>query len=68
MAAVTCKGPKRNSCLSSAQVAALQKVYAGARNSKGDLLYSNWAWDRGIGGKIGETYNQGWRAWKLGAV
>ena len=66
MAAITCKGPKRNSCLSAAQVAALQKVYAGARNSKGELLYSDWAWDRGIGGKIGETYNQGWRAWKLG--
>ena len=66
MAEVTCKGPKRNSCLSAAQVAALQKVYAGARNSKGELLYSDWAWDRGIGGKIGESYNQGWRAWKLG--
>jgi hypothetical protein len=66
MAEVTCKGPKRNSCLSAAQVAALQKVYAGARNSKGELLYSDWAWDRGIGGKIGESYNQGWRMWKMG--
>jgi feruloyl esterase len=66
MAAVTCKGAKRNSCLSAAQVAALQKLYAGAKNSKGELLYSDWAWDRGIGGKIGESYNQGWRMWKMG--
>jgi poly(3-hydroxybutyrate) depolymerase len=66
MAAITCKGPKRNNCISAAQVAALQKLYAGARNSKGELLYSDWAWDRGIAGKIGETYNQGWRMWKMG--
>ncbi len=66
MAAITCKGPKRNSCISAAQVAALQKLYAGARDSKGELLYSDWAWDRGIGGKIGDTYNQGWRMWKMG--
>jgi feruloyl esterase len=67
LAAITCKGPKRNTCLSPAQVAALQKIFAGARNTQGELLYADWAWDRGIGGKIGETYNQGWRSWKLGA-
>ncbi len=66
LAAVTCKGPKRNNCISAAQVAALQKIYSGATDSKGELLYSNWAWDRGIGGKIGDTYNQGWRMWKMG--
>jgi feruloyl esterase len=65
--AITCKGPKRAACLSSAQVAAIEKIYAGPRNSKGELLYADWAWDRGIGGKTGETYNQGWRAWKMGA-
>ena len=37
------------------------------KNAQGELLYADWAWDRGIGGKIGETYNQGWRSWKLGA-
>ena len=67
LTALTCKGPKRNTCLSAAQVAALQKIYAGPKNSKGELLYADWAWDRGLGGKIGETYNQGWRSWKLGA-
>ncbi len=66
-AAITCKGPKRNTCLSAAQVAALQKIYAGPKNPQGELLYADWAWDRGLGGKIGETYNQGWRSWKIGA-
>ena len=67
LAAITCKGPKRNTCISTAQVAALQKLFGGARSAQGELLYADWAWDRGIGGKIGETYNQGWRSWKLGA-
>ncbi len=67
LAAVTCKGPKRNTCLSAGQVDALKKVIGGAKNSKGELLWSDWAWDRGIGGKLGDTYNQGWRSWKLGA-
>src|SRR6185312_6585061 len=49
------------------QVAALEKVFAGPRNSKGELLYADWAFDRGIGGKSGDGYYQGWRAWKLGA-
>jgi feruloyl esterase len=75
--AIVCKGPKRVSCLSAAQVAALKKVMAGARDSKGEMLYSDWAWDRGIGGRMGEAqpgqtktgdaYNQGWRSWKIGA-
>jgi len=65
--ALTCKGAKGDGCLSAAQVGALEKVYAGARNSKGELLYADWAWDRGIGGKSGSGYYQGWRAWKIGA-
>ncbi len=67
LAAVTCKGPKRNACLSTAQVDALKKAVAGAKNSKGEMLYADWAWDRGIGGRLGDNYNQGWRSWKLGA-
>jgi len=65
--AIACKGPKRTTCLSTTQIAAIKKVMAGAKDSKGELLYADWAWDRGIGGKIGETYNQGWRIWKIGA-
>ena len=64
---ITCKGPKRNTCLSAAQAAALQKIFAGAKSAQGELLYADWAWDRGLGGKIGDTFNQGWRVWKLGA-
>ena len=30
------------------------------------MLYSDWAWDRGMGGKAGDNYNQGWRVWKMG--
>jgi hypothetical protein len=41
-------------------------VFAGAKNSKGESLYSDWPWDAGIGGKLGPAYNQGWRVWKLG--
>ena len=67
LTAITCKGPKRNTCLSTVQVAALQKIFAGAKTAQGELLYADWAWDCGIGGKIGDTYNQGWRSWKLGA-
>jgi hypothetical protein len=66
LAAITCKGPKRTTCLSGGQVAAMQKVFAGAKNAKGEMLYADWAWDRGIGGRVGDTYNQGWRFWKIG--
>jgi feruloyl esterase len=67
LADITCKGPKRNTCLTGPQVNALVKVIAGAKGSKGELLYADWAWDRGIGGKAGDAYYVGWRAWKLGA-
>lgn len=51
------------SCLSAAQVAALTKVFAGPRNSKGEALYSDWPWDAGIGAsQIGFG---SWRSWKL---
>jgi feruloyl esterase len=65
--AITCKGPKRTTCLSAAQVTALQKMFNSVKNSQGQVLYSDWPWDRGIGGKAGDAYNQGWRVWKMGA-
>jgi feruloyl esterase len=61
--ALTCKAAKEGSaagCLTAAQVAAIEKVYGGAKNSKGEPLYSDWAWDTGIG-------SGGWRVWKIGA-
>src|SRR5262249_27786624 len=66
LSTIVCKGPKRITCLSTAQITAIQKIYAGPKSSKGEMLYADWAWDRGIGGKLGETFNQGWRAWKMG--
>jgi feruloyl esterase len=66
LSAITCTGAKADTCLSPAQVTALKKVFAGARTSKGEAVYASWAWDAGIGGKVGDAYNQGWRIWKLG--
>jgi pimeloyl-ACP methyl ester carboxylesterase len=66
LAAIGCKGAKDAACLSAQQIAALEKAYGGPKNSKGESLYADWAWDAGIGGKLGPGYNQGWRVWKLG--
>jgi feruloyl esterase len=54
-----CKAAKTPDCLSSAQISALNRVYAGPVDSKGGALYSNWPWDTGIA-------SFGWRMWKLG--
>ena len=44
-------------------------MLGGPRNSKGESLYIDWAWDAGIGGRIaGGRYQQGWRIWKIGVV
>ena len=56
---LTCKGDKDAACLTADQIAALEKVFGGPKNSKGQALYADWAWDAGIG-------NPGWRVWKLG--
>jgi hypothetical protein len=66
LSAITCAGAKTGACLSLAQVTALKKVFNGARTSKGEAVYAGWAWDAGVGGKVGDVYNQGWRVWKLG--
>ena len=66
LSAITCSSVKTESCLSSAQVTALKKVFGGARTSKGEAAYAGWAWDAGVGGKVGAAYNLGWRIWKLG--
>ena len=66
LSAVTCADARTESCLSPAQVTALKKVFGGARTSTGEAVYAGWAWDAGIGGRVGDVYNQGWRAWKPG--
>ena len=58
LAELQCPGAKTPQCLSAQQVAALQRAFAGPRNAKGEMLYSDWSWDAGVG-----TAN--WRFWKL---
>jgi hypothetical protein len=53
-----CSGEKTAQCLSGNQVKALQRSFAGPRNSRGEMLYSDWSFDAGIGGG-------NWRFWKL---
>jgi feruloyl esterase len=56
-----CAGSPSDACLSQAQIAAIGRVYAGAKDSSGRLLYSDWPLDAGIG-------SQGWRIWKIGGA
>jgi len=66
LTALTCAGAKTDACLTTEQIAALRKVFGGARTSTGSPIYAPWAWDAGISSKVGAAYNQGWRSWKLG--
>lgn len=59
LGALTCRGAKDATCLTASQISAFEKVIGGAKNSKGESLYSEWAWDVGVN-------NPGWRIWKLG--
>lgn len=58
-ASLQCTGDKTDTCLTSTQVGALQKGFAGPVNSAGDKLYYPWTFDAGIAAS-------GWRQWKLG--
>ena len=51
-------------CLTSAQVSALKKIYAGPKNSRGKSLYSNWFWDAGIWDPP-TAGGLGWAAWNV---
>jgi feruloyl esterase len=54
-------GPAGTDELSAAQVAALEAVFGGARNSHGKALYAGWLWDPGVTAF-------GWRQWKIGPL
>lgn len=56
---LTCSGPPDGTCLTYGQKAVLADVHAGARNSQGQTLYTNFLWDVGIRAS-------GWRTWKFG--
>ncbi len=66
LAQATCAGPKTDGCLSEAQIAALVRVFEGARDPTGKLLYATWPWDAGVGGPAPGGYFRGWRTWKIG--
>ena len=55
-----CAGAKDTNCLTSDQVAALERAFGGPRTSSGRALYVGQAWDPGIAAP-------GWRQWKLGS-
>lgn len=58
LASLQCTGFKNDQCLSARQVEALERAFAGPRNSQGQALYSDWSYDAGMG-------SGNWRAWKL---
>ena len=58
VAELQCIGAKADTCLSANQVRALERSFAGPRNSQGAALYADWSFDGGIGAA-------GWRTWKL---
>ena len=55
-----CAASKDANCLTSEQVAALERAFGGPRTSSGRTLYVGQAWDPGIAAP-------GWRQWKLGS-
>jgi len=55
-----CAAAKDPGCLTSAQVAALERTFGGPRDASGRALYVGQAWDPGIAAA-------GWRQWKLGS-
>ena len=53
-----CEGPRTADCLPESKANALIRILGGPRNSAGEQLYSEWAWDTGIA-------SGNWRTWKL---
>lgn len=70
LAKITCAtdtpADKTAACLLPMQVAALRKVMGGAMTKDGKPVYSDWAWDAGIGAQTARGVTQGWRMWKMG--
>ena len=60
-AALVCKGPESDSCLTAAQAAALKKIYDGPRNSKNERIFPGYS-------AGGEAEPGGWGPWITGAA
>ena len=56
---IECKGADADTCLTAPQVVALKKIYAGAKNSKGEQVFPGYE----PGGELGTG---GWGAWITG--
>ncbi len=54
-----CRGEESNTCLTEPQVAALRKLYAGPRNSRGELIFPGYS-------PGGEAEEGGWGPWITG--
>ena len=58
-AELRCRGAKTAACLGPAQVEALQKSFAGAKDAQGRVIYSDWTFDAGL-------HSREWTRWKFG--
>jgi pimeloyl-ACP methyl ester carboxylesterase len=58
-AVLACKAGQNSACLPEPKVKALARIYAGTRNSKGDVIYARWPYDPGMAAP-------GWTAWRIG--
>ncbi|MEZ4734209.1 MAG: tannase/feruloyl esterase family alpha/beta hydrolase [Caldilineaceae bacterium] len=58
LADLQCSGAKDATCLSPAQVTALERSMAGPTNTAGEQLYASWSYDSGMGAA-------NWRMWKF---
>ncbi len=56
----TCTSGRDGSCLSEVQKSAISALYSGARNSLGEELYSDWAYDPAL-------INSNWAYWEFDA-
>ncbi len=59
VATLTCTPGRNAPCLPEAKAKALDRIFRGTQNAKGELLYARWPWDPGLA-------SPGWRAWRLG--
>ena len=59
-ATLRCSGAKTDRCLTASQVDALAQSFAGAKDSSGRLLYSDWVFDAGL-------HSRDWTGWKFGS-
>ena len=70
MMKIACKSDnlidKTSACLLPMQIAAMRRVMGGPLTKDGKPVYSDWAWDAGIGAKTAQGVTQGWRIWKMG--